>query len=179
MSQLDSLTPSHRRRLIAVYWKLVIAEEIPEYHFHWHGKGWIKAKTKRGLSRYLTVQDVEDHLRGRRRIAPRWSMAERTRFAVIDLDNPNKHVRRRDRKREALQTTDRFGDEFLLNSRIAHARLRFGDGSEVPIRFEADKRGLVNFDVGNKTTNEVTLLIDDVHAGTRWHDLAVSEIDVR
>ncbi len=70
------------------------------------------------------------------------------------------------------------GDEFVLNSRIAHARLRFADSSEIQIQFDVDER-MKKVDLGQKRTREVTLLVDDVHRGTKWRDLAISEISFR
>ena len=77
-----------------------------------------------------------------------------------------------------FQTKDRYGDEFLMNRRIASGRLRFGDGAEVPIRFAADARGLVKFPIERKQTRSVELLVDETHDGTKWKDLAISEIQL-
>jgi len=70
------------------------------------------------------------------------------------------------------------GDELVLNSRIAHARLRFADSSEIQIQFDADER-MKKVDLGQKRTREVTFLVDDVHRGSKWPDLAISEISFR
>ena len=77
-----------------------------------------------------------------------------------------------------FQIKDRYGDEFLLNRRIASGRLRFGDGAEVPVRFAADARGLVSFPIDRKRTRTVELFVDETHDGTKWKDLAVSEIQI-
>ncbi len=77
-----------------------------------------------------------------------------------------------------FQVQDRFGDEFTLNSRIATGRLRFSDGSEQPIAFDSDAEGYTRFPVADVTTNSVTILIDSEHLGTKWHDVAVSEVVV-
>ena len=77
-----------------------------------------------------------------------------------------------------FQTKDRFGDEFLLNRRIATGRLRFEDASELPIRFAEDARGYVRFAVPRKATRTVELVVDEMFAGSKWSDLAVSEIEV-
>jgi hypothetical protein len=75
-----------------------------------------------------------------------------------------------------FQTVDRFGDEFLLNSRIASGRIRFSDDTEVPIRFKPEDRGFARFELGNKLTQSITIFVDQVHEGTRWKDVAISEI---
>lgn len=77
-----------------------------------------------------------------------------------------------------FQTNDNLGDEFILNSRIAKARIKFSDDTEIPIQFASDARGFVQFRVPSKLTRSVTLIVDAVHHGTRWNDLAVSEIEV-
>lgn len=77
-----------------------------------------------------------------------------------------------------FQVKDRLGDEFLLNSRIATARVRFSDGTETPLTMAADERGLVHYPIPTKRTRSVTIVVDRVHRGTRWNDLAVSEIQV-
>ncbi len=77
-----------------------------------------------------------------------------------------------------FQTEDRFGDEFLLNSRIAHGRIRFSDNTEIPVSFASSKRGFIEFHIDHKNTTSITLVVDEVFHGTRWHDLAVSEIRV-
>ncbi|MBX3157670.1 MAG: discoidin domain-containing protein [Deltaproteobacteria bacterium] len=77
-----------------------------------------------------------------------------------------------------FQTRDGYGDEFVLNSRIASARLRFDDGEEVGVHFDAGARGFVRFPVGGRRTRVVELLVDTTYAGTKWNDLAISEIEV-
>lgn len=77
-----------------------------------------------------------------------------------------------------FQTTDRFGDEFLLNRRIARARLRFDDATELPVQLDASTRGTVQIPVPRKTTRALTLLVDETHPGRTWNDLAVSELEI-
>jgi len=78
-----------------------------------------------------------------------------------------------------FQVADAHGDEFLLNSRIANGRIRFSDRTETAINFAADDRAPTRFEVASKPTRSVTVLIDSVHRGSRWNDLAVSEVQVR
>jgi hypothetical protein len=75
-----------------------------------------------------------------------------------------------------FQTNDKYGDEFELNSRIETAHLTFSDGTEQALRFERDARGLVSFELPSRKTRSLTLFIDSVFAGTRWRDVAISEI---
>jgi hypothetical protein len=77
-----------------------------------------------------------------------------------------------------FQITDKFGDEFVLNSRIADGRIRFSDNAEVTIHFEADERGFITFTMPAKSTRSLRLIVDKTYRGTRWNDLAVSEISI-
>lgn len=73
-----------------------------------------------------------------------------------------------------------LGDLFPLNSRIARARLVFSTGLEVPVHFEPEARGfqIVAVDLGGRSVDWVRLEVDAVHQGSRWDDLAVSEVRV-
>lgn len=75
-----------------------------------------------------------------------------------------------------FQTVDRFGDEFVNNERIATARIRFSDGTEVPIQIDADTRGFIRFDLPRTSTRSARIIVDTTHAGFKWRDLAVSEV---
>lgn len=77
-----------------------------------------------------------------------------------------------------FQVVDRIGDEFVLNRKIARARLRFGEAGEIPIGFDAEARDFVRFTVPRKKTRTVEISVEDTHPGTKWNDLAVSEIRV-
>ena len=75
-----------------------------------------------------------------------------------------------------FQVQDRFGDEFALNSRVKTARLVFSDASEETIEFGADQRGLAEFSFAPRKTKWVKLVVEAVHPGSKWKDLAVSEL---
>jgi hypothetical protein len=77
-----------------------------------------------------------------------------------------------------FQTSDRYGDEFKLNRKVASGRLRFGN-AEQPVRFDPDARGFQPFPVKRIVTRTVELRVDETHPGTKWNDLAISEIEVR
>lgn len=70
-----------------------------------------------------------------------------------------------------FQVVDRIGDEFVLNRKIARAKLRFGEAGELPISFDADTRDYVRFAVTRKKTRTIEILIEDTHPGTKWNDL--------
>ena len=78
-----------------------------------------------------------------------------------------------------FQVVDRIGDEFALNQKIARARIRFGDAGEIPIEFEANARDFVRFAIPRKTTRTIEIIVEETHPGTKWKDLAVSEIRVK
>jgi hypothetical protein len=80
-----------------------------------------------------------------------------------------------------FQRHDGLGDLFALNARIKKATV-FLDDSKVgiPIAFEPTVRGWVEFSLppqGSPTT-KVTVVVESVHPGSKWKQLAVSEIKV-
>lgn len=77
-----------------------------------------------------------------------------------------------------FQTRDRHGDEFVLNRRISTGRLRFSDGSEISIQFGDNVRDYVRFAVPRKITRTIELRVDETYPGTKWNDLAISEVEV-
>jgi hypothetical protein len=76
-----------------------------------------------------------------------------------------------------FQTNDRFGDEFLLNRRIAKGVIVIGS-VEVPIEFESSTRSYVHFAIPKATGSTIEIRIKDTHPGSKFNDLAVSEIEV-
>ncbi|HEY4176585.1 MAG TPA: hypothetical protein VGM90_07130 [Kofleriaceae bacterium] len=77
-----------------------------------------------------------------------------------------------------FQVDDRLGDEFTNNSRIARARIVFDDKTERSISFESTARDFVRFDLDGKRSRTLTVFVDETFDGTKWHDLAVSEVNV-
>lgn len=77
-----------------------------------------------------------------------------------------------------FQVVDRIGDEFVLNRKIARAKLRFGEAGEIPIAFDAETRDFVRFAVPRKRTRTIEILVEETHPGTKWNDLAVSEVRI-
>lgn len=75
-----------------------------------------------------------------------------------------------------FQVEDRFGDEFVNNSRLKAARLVFSDGSEERITLPADQRGLVEVGFKPRKTRWLKLIVEEVHPGAKWKDLAISEV---
>ena len=98
----------------------------------------------------------------------------------VRLDFANDVTVRSIKIANGFQITDRYyGDEFNNNARVAKARLQFSDGSELPIHFDAGTRGFVEFDLANKRTRSIILIVDAIHEGTLFRkDLAISEIAV-
>ncbi|MGE0551686.1 MAG: discoidin domain-containing protein [Kofleriaceae bacterium] len=108
-----------------------------------------------------------------------WQPATGTPPTWFRLDFPNEITVTSVAIANGFQATDKFGDEFLLNSRISNGRIRFSDDSEIPIKFETDARGFVTFTVPERKTRSITVVVDGVFRGTKWNDLAVSEVEVR
>ncbi len=75
-----------------------------------------------------------------------------------------------------MQLTDEMGDLFLMNARMANATLRFSDGSSFTMPFEASARGFQTLDVPSIASEWVEITVGDTHPGTRWTDVAVSEV---
>lgn len=72
-----------------------------------------------------------------------------------------------------------LGALFSLNNRIATAQLSFSDGTQFEVAFQADNDDTTSVVFGPRPTEWVRLDITSVHLGTRWNDLAVSEIRAR
>lgn len=111
-------------------------------------------------------------------VATSWQPRDSTSPAWVQLDFAGDVTVTVIKIANGFQASDRLGDEFVLNSRIAKARLRFSDNTEMPIEFSTDARGLVPFKVPSKSTRSITVLVDRVFRGSRWDDLAISEIEV-
>lgn len=77
-----------------------------------------------------------------------------------------------------LQKVDELGDLFLMNNRVSHGRLRFSDGSELPFHLPADRRGLSEVRFAPRATGWIRIEIDGIHRGSKWNDLALSEVRV-
>lgn len=75
-------------------------------------------------------------------------------------------------------TDDDLGDLFSLNARIATAVITFSDGSSVDVAFDAEQRGFVPIDLDAREMRWLEVRVTGVHPGSRWDDLAVSEVRV-
>ena len=75
-----------------------------------------------------------------------------------------------------LQLKDELGDLFLLNNRIQTAQMVFSDGSSLALEFEPNARGMIEFPVPKQLTRTIRVEVDSVFKGTKFKDLAVSEI---
>ncbi len=71
----------------------------------------------------------------------------------------------------------KLGDLFELNGRLKRATVSFSSGAPVTLDFGASARGLLTFPLPGVVTNRLRLTVDEVHPGSRWPDLAVSELE--
>jgi len=77
-----------------------------------------------------------------------------------------------------LQLKDRLGDLFAGNNRVNAARITFDDGTFVEVSFPDPQRGWTRFEWIPKRTRTLTFTVNSVHRGTRWNDLAISEVRI-
>ena len=73
-------------------------------------------------------------------------------------------------------TDDELGDLFSPNSRIASAQLNFSDGSHHQITFGSRRNGYTSVSFDARRVRWVEVAIISVYEGSRWSDLAVSEV---
>ena len=73
---------------------------------------------------------------------------------------------------------DRLGDLFAGNNRVNAARITFDDGTFVEVSFPDPQRGWTRFEWIPKRTRTLTFTVNSVHRGTRWNDLAISEVRI-
>jgi len=104
----------------------------------------------------------------------------------VQFDLPNEVSLSAIRIANGFQTTDKNGDEFVLNSRIAVARAVLSDGTSFALEFSGAERGFVRFNLPAATpTRTVRVVIDSIHRGAPRptgsrlsDDLAISEIEL-
>ncbi len=82
------LTVAVRQKLIKRYTACFVAQQQPTFHrYMW--RMWLLEKEKKTeRPRRLNGWWIEQHLLGKFLVAPRWTLAELYRFAVVDLDYP-------------------------------------------------------------------------------------------
>jgi hypothetical protein len=78
-----------------------------------------------------------------------------------------------------FQRNDDLGDLFELNARLKSVHFTFSDGTRESCELEETKREETVCAFSPRTVSSVTVTIDAAHAGKKWQDLAVSELDVR
>jgi len=77
-----------------------------------------------------------------------------------------------------FRLVDELGDLYAMNNRIKDGELQFSDGTSMAITFE-DSPVQVTFNLPEaKTLAWVKLVVKSVYKGSRWNDLAVSELHV-
>lgn len=79
-----------------------------------------------------------------------------------------------------FQREDALGDLFVQNARVARAHVKLCGHEDEPIAlaFDPDRRGFSRFTFPATTTDCLTLVVDEISPGTRWPDVAISEIRV-
>lgn len=77
-----------------------------------------------------------------------------------------------------LQRVDALGDLFLMNNRVRRLTATFSDGSTEAITLAPDARGFVEVRFRPHRTTFVRLTVDGIHRGSKWNDLAISEVQV-
>lgn len=77
-----------------------------------------------------------------------------------------------------LQRTDRLGDLFVMNNRVARARVTFSDGTEAMFWLPADTREYTKVKFLAHPTRSIRVTVEGIHRGSKWNDLAVSEVRV-
>ena len=94
----------------------------------------------------------------------RISFVGRVNLNAIEIANGFQHV------------DDDLGDLFMLNSRIASAELTFSDGSRVEATLDPSERGYGRVSFDARAVDWVEVETTRVQPGSRWSDLAVSEV---
>lgn len=77
-----------------------------------------------------------------------------------------------------LQKRDALGDLFVLNNRVAHARIELSDGTDHALALAADRRGFHEVRWSPRAVTWIRVHVEAIHRGTKWNDLAVSEVRV-
>ncbi len=69
-----------------------------------------------------------------------------------------------------------FGDLYPMNNRMKSATLEFSDGEKLPLEFKDEpSEETVNLPMPKKCS-WVKLTVNEVYKGTKWNDLAISEV---
>ena len=79
-----------------------------------------------------------------------------------------------------FQREDDLGDLFVQNARVARAHVNLCGREDGPIALEFDpgRRGFSRFAFPPTKTDCLTFVVDEISPGTRWPDVAVSELRV-
>lgn len=74
---------------------------------------------------------------------------------------------------------DELGDLYAMNNRIKEAELEFSDGTKMPITFEdRPVQTTITLPAAKTGVTWLKLTVKSVYKGTKWNDLAVSELHV-
>jgi hypothetical protein len=74
-------------------------------------------------------------------------------------------------------SNDKIGDRFAKNGRVKTARLEFSDGSSQMIQI-ADNNKWQTFNLANKKTQMLRLVIVSAYKGSKWEDVSISEMEI-
>lgn len=77
-----------------------------------------------------------------------------------------------------LQRTDELGDLYVMNNRVARATLQLSDGSEHPVRFRDSRSTVLVSLPAPRRIEWLRLTVESVYPGSKWNDLALSELHV-
>lgn len=69
-----------------------------------------------------------------------------------------------------------FGDLYHMNNRMKSATLEFSDGEKLPITFKDDPTEETVLLPTPKKCDWVKLTVNGIYKGTKWNDLAISEV---
>jgi hypothetical protein len=71
---------------------------------------------------------------------------------------------------------DDFGDLYVMNNRVKTATLEFSDGTSLPIELKDRPNEETVVLPEPKTTSWVKLTVNSIYKGSKWNDLAISEL---
>lgn len=71
---------------------------------------------------------------------------------------------------------DELGDLYTMNNRVKSGTLEFSDGTKLPIEFKDEAKETTFVLPEPKTCTWVKLTVDAIYKGTKWNDLAISEL---
>ena len=71
---------------------------------------------------------------------------------------------------------DDLGDLYTMNNRVKTGTLEFSDGTTLPIEFKDEAKETTFVLPEPKSCTWVKLTVDTIYKGSKWNDLAISEL---